>query len=111
VQTSQARRNPDPQLNLILESTMKTKLIAALLVAATASVAAPAFASGYGPAPFYRPAVGAPASQRGQSAQTVAVERAQEQDAQTAYGGVAGSASQSGSHVKQAASQSVFFGQ
>jgi hypothetical protein len=39
---------------------MKTKLIAALLVAASASIAAPAFASGYGPAPFYRPNVGAP---------------------------------------------------
>ena len=90
---------------------MKTKLIAALLVAATASVAAPAFASGYGPAPFYRPDVGAPASQRGQSVQTVAAERVQEQGAGTAYGGVAGSASQSGRHVKAAASQSVYFGQ
>ena len=90
---------------------MKTKLIAALLVAATASVAAPAFASGYGPAPFYRPDVGAPASQRGQSAQTVAAERVQEQGAQSAYGGVAGSASQSGSHAKAAGPQSVFFGQ
>jgi hypothetical protein len=45
---------------------MKTKLIAALLVAASATIAAPAFASGYGPAPFYRPGVGAPAwHQRG----------------------------------------------
>jgi len=51
---------------------MKTKFVAALLVALSASAAAPAFASGYGPAPFYRPSVGAPASQRGQSAQTVA---------------------------------------
>lgn len=55
---------------------MKTKIIAALLVAASATLAAPAFASGYGPAPFYHPAVGAPASQRGESAQTVAAERA-----------------------------------
>src|ERR1700730_18723612 len=54
---------------------MKNQLIAALLVAASASLAAPAFASGYGPAPFYRPSVGAPASQRGKSAQTIAAER------------------------------------
>lgn len=79
---------------------MKTKLIAALIVAASAAVAAPAFASGYGPAPFYRPNVGAPASQRGQSAQTVAAERAAQQDANVAYGGVANTASQSGSHAK-----------
>ena len=55
---------------------MTNKLIAALLVAACVSIAAPAFASGYGPAPFYRPSVAAPASQQGQSAQTVAAERA-----------------------------------
>lgn len=54
---------------------MKTKFIAALILAASASVAAPAFASGYGPAPFYRPDVGAPSSQRGPSAQTLAVEQ------------------------------------
>ena len=75
---------------------MKTKLIAALLVAVSAVVAAPAFASGYGPAPFYRPGVGAPASQQGQSVQTVAAERAAAD--QNAYGGVNGTSSQSGSH-------------
>lgn len=90
---------------------MKTKLIAALLVAASASVAAPAFASGYGPAPFYRPNVGAPASQQGVSAQTVAAERAQQQGVDASYGGVANSASQSGSHAKANAAQSVGFGQ
>jgi hypothetical protein len=55
--------------------TMKTKLIAALLIASSAALAAPAFASGLGPAPFYRPDVGAPASQRGQSAQTLEAEQ------------------------------------
>jgi hypothetical protein len=35
-----------------MESIMKTKILAALLVAASATLAAPAFASGYGPAPF-----------------------------------------------------------
>jgi hypothetical protein len=57
---------------------MKTKILAALLVATSVSIAAPAFASGYGPAPFYRPDVSAPASQRGQSAQTVAADRAEQ---------------------------------
>ncbi|WP_168791001.1 hypothetical protein [Paraburkholderia aromaticivorans] len=53
---------------------MKTKFIVALLVACSASLAAPAFASGYGPAPFYRPDVGESAAQRSQSAQTLAAE-------------------------------------
>ena len=74
---------------------MKTKILAALLVAASATLAAPAFASGYGPAPFYRPTVGAPASQRGESAQTVAAERAAT-DGNSAYGGVNDQASESG---------------
>jgi hypothetical protein len=99
------RRHSEPQLNLVLESMMKTKLIAALLVAASASIAAPAFASGYGPAPFYRPDVGAPASQRGVSAQTVAAERSAQQGADTAFGGVATTASQSGSHAKANSAQ------
>ncbi|HWT39582.1 MAG TPA: hypothetical protein VN289_25080 [Paraburkholderia sp.] len=76
---------------------MKTRLIAALLVAVSAAVAAPAFASGYGPAPFYRPAVGAPASQRGVSAQTVAAERNAAASANDAVGGVIGASSESGS--------------
>ncbi|WP_296661811.1 hypothetical protein [Paraburkholderia sp.] len=87
---------------------MKTKLIAALLVAASASIAAPAFASGYGPAPFYRPEVGAPASQHGMSAQTVAAERAQEANG-AAYGGVDSTLSQSGSHDKNGP-RSTYFG-
>jgi hypothetical protein len=33
---------------------MKTKLVVALLVGFSTSIAAPAFASGYGPAPSYR---------------------------------------------------------
>ena len=54
---------------------MKKMPIVALLVGALVSLSTSAFASGYGPAPFYRPSVGAPASQRGQSAQTIAAER------------------------------------
>jgi hypothetical protein len=93
---------------------MKTKLIAALLVAVSASIAAPAFASGYGPAPFYRPSVGAPASQQGQNAQTVAAERANAESNANAYGGVKNVSSQSGTRegTREAVSgpQSVFFG-
>jgi hypothetical protein len=89
---------------------MKTKFIAALLVAASASIAAPAFASGYGPAPFYRPSVGAPASQQGQNAQTVAAEQTNNQS--NAYGGVKAVSTQSGSRSEPATGpRSVFFGQ
>ncbi|MBN3756634.1 hypothetical protein G3N95_27110 [Paraburkholderia sp. Tr-20389] len=56
---------------------MKSKIIVAVLAASAASLAAPAFASGYGPSPYYRPDAGAPASQAGQSAQTLAAEAAQ----------------------------------
>lgn len=78
---------------------MKTKFVAALLVALSASAAAPAFASGYGPAPFYRPSVGAPASQRGQSAQTVAASADDAAGSQAAYGGVVSGHSESASRA------------
>jgi hypothetical protein len=78
---------------------MKARLIAALLVAVSASFAAPAFASGYGPAPFYNPQTGAPASQHGPDAQTVAAERAGTADMQQAYGGMATGQAQWGKHV------------
>ncbi len=91
---------------------MNTKFVAALILAASASVAAPAFASGYGPAPFYRADVGAPSSQRGISAQTLAAE--QGNAAVTSQSDVGGSvgASQSGSVRVQAAgpSNDIFFG-
>jgi hypothetical protein len=81
---------------------MKTRYIVALLVALSASVATSAFASGYGPAPSYNPSFGAPASQRGQSAQTVAAVAAERNDAtasQEAYGGVVAGHSQSASRA------------
>jgi hypothetical protein len=87
---------------------MKTKLIVALLVAVSASVATPAFASGNGPAPFYRPAVGAPASQRGQNVQTVATERGDVTGSQEAYGGVVAGLSQAGSHAAVTPSGNLF---
>jgi hypothetical protein len=90
---------------------MKTKLLAALLVAVSASIAAPAFASGYGPAPFYKPQDGAPAAQRGQSAQTLAVEQ-RDSAANVAFGGVKDASSQSGFRTQAAGTGpgSIYFG-
>ncbi len=87
---------------------MKTKLIVALLVAVSASATAPAFASGYGPAPFYKPSVGAPASQSGQSARTIAAERANVTGSEEAYGGAVSGLSQAGSHVAVTPRDSLF---
>jgi hypothetical protein len=90
---------------------MNKTLIASLLVAVSAALAAPAFASsGYGPAPSYNPLVGAPASQRGQSAQTIAAQNAEQNGGSNAnaraYGGVQSTTTQSGNrdHVNDAPS-------
>jgi len=88
---------------------MKKNLLASLLIAATASIAVPAFASGYGPAPSYRPSVGAPVSQQGINTQTIA---AQNNADANAYGGARSTVSQSGSSRDRSTNpQSVFFGQ
>jgi hypothetical protein len=79
---------------------MKTKFIAALVLAASASIAAPAFASGYGPAPSYRPDVGAPSSQRGISAQTLAAEQGTAAAAQSDVGGSVSVAQSGGARVQ-----------
>jgi hypothetical protein len=79
---------------------MKARLIVALFAALAASAAVPAFASGYGPAPAYRPSVGAPASQRGQSLQTLAAESGDiTSGAQMAYGGSVTGHSEAGGQV------------
>ena len=87
---------------------MKTKLIVALLVAVSACAAAPAFASSYGPAPFYKPSVGALASQSGQSARTVAAERDDVIASEEAYGGVVAGLSQAGSHTAVTSRDNLF---
>ncbi|WP_244817059.1 hypothetical protein [Caballeronia sp. Lep1P3] len=90
---------------------MKRNLLASLLIAASATLAAPAFASGYGPAPSYRPAVGAPSSQQGPSAQTFAAEEHAHGVDANAFGGSRDSLAQSGSRVQAANStNSVYFG-
>ena len=88
---------------------MNRNLIASVLVVVSAAVTAPAFASsGYGPAPSYNPIAGAPASQRGQSAQTVAVEQATYGANGTAYGGVANVSSETGSRAQSVNAQVSF---
>jgi hypothetical protein len=88
MQVHQIRSRRIPAITVFLEVVMKSKLIATLFLAATASLAAPAFASGYGPAPFYRPEVGAPSSQGGPSARTLAEEQNTAAETQSAVGGV-----------------------
>ena len=56
---------------------MKAKSIATLLVASAVSLAAPAFAGGYGQTSVSRTDVDAPVSQRGQAAQTKAASEGQ----------------------------------
>jgi hypothetical protein len=84
---------------------MKTTLFAALLAASAtlATVAAPAFASNYGPAPFYRPSVSdaRPVPQGAQGAQgaaepamTTAANDADADNARQSYGGVSDGSSQ-----------------
>jgi hypothetical protein len=89
---------------------MKRNLLATLLIAASATLAAPAFASGYGPAPSYRPAVGAPASQQGPSAQTIAAEQATSGRDSRAYGGSRDTLSQAGSRAQASDTNSIYFG-
>lgn len=86
---------------------MKTRILSVVLAALSAALVAPAFASGYGPAPFFNPTVGAPASQQGQNEQTIAAERLYGAD-NTSYGGVNSPSSQSGAYggAKAAAIQS-----
>jgi hypothetical protein len=89
---------------------MKTKLIAALLIASSAALAAPAFASGLGPAPFYRPEIGAPASQRGQSAQTLAAEQGNAVANRDVGGIEAGSSNSGGRVTANAVGESIYRG-
>lgn len=83
---------------------MMKQLVVAALISASAAIVSPAFASsGYGPAPHYDPLAGAPASQRGQSAQTVRagpVEIVAGAAASTqSYGGVRDTTSQSDARI------------
>jgi hypothetical protein len=87
--------------DLFLELVMKRKVFFAIVIATAAvTVTSPAFASGYGPAPYYWPEVGAPASQRGQSSLTLATELLDNSISYAAdVGGMAASTSESGGSV------------
>ncbi|WP_186150626.1 hypothetical protein [Burkholderia gladioli] len=90
----------------------KPYLIAAIVAAGIAAAPA-AFASGYGPAPHYDPLAGAPASQRGQSAQTLHAEAAQwmtdQADvANTAYGAEGHAGAESGARLAPVDTASLY---
>ncbi|KMY85797.1 hypothetical protein BUMB_00386 [Candidatus Paraburkholderia calva] len=92
---------------------MKRNLLATLLVAASATIAAPAFASGYGPGPvFYRLAVGVPTSQQGPQAKAIAAEEQANGVNTTAFGDSRDTLAQSGNRAEANGNnpQSVFFG-
>ena len=88
-------------------------LVAAAVLCASAATVSPAFASsGYGPAPHYNPFIGAPASQRGQSALTIRAEEASvmaDADVTTqSYGGRRDTTSQSGGRIAPHAPRSLY---
>jgi hypothetical protein len=88
-------------------------LVLAAVVAASAAIVSPAFASsGYGPAPRYNPVAGAPASQRGQSTLTVRAEQADllanTDVTSRSYGGMHDTTSQSGVRVAPPVSVSPY---
>lgn len=92
---------------------MKAKFIITLLIASSASLAASAFASGYGPAPFYRPDVGAPASQQGQTSQAMAAEEgraAMNDESRNGVGGDESVRSESGGRAPVNSIDSIFRG-
>ena len=60
------------------------------------------------PAPFYRPKIGAPASQRGQSAQTLAAEQVNGEGVNRGFGGVQAGSSHGGARATFAATDPLF---
>jgi hypothetical protein len=78
---------------------MNKRLIAAFLIAASATATGSAFASGYGPAPHYDPIAGAPASQRGPNSQTIVGAYAGADHDTQAFGGMSDTTSQSGTRL------------
>lgn len=86
---------------------MKRNSIVALFLTASALVTAPAFASGYGPSPGYRGTVGAPASQSGPSAQTLAAGR-DAAGSTTEYGGASQSRSEAGIRATSVTNDSLY---
>jgi hypothetical protein len=90
---------------------MSTRFFAAALIALSTAVAAPAFASGYGPAPSYRPDTGAPSSQSGPNAATLRADNhaaANANASNDAMGGVRDSSSQAGARVQFGSSHTIF---
>lgn len=79
---------------------MNKHLIAAFLIAASATATGSAFASsGYGPAPHYDPIAGVTASQRGPNSQTIVIDQAGADHGTRAFGGMSDTTSQSGTRL------------
>jgi hypothetical protein len=93
--------------NKLIGVVMKAKSIAALLVASSASLAAPAFAGGYGQTSVYRTDVGAPVSQRGQTAQTKAAAEGQGSVVDGSRSGVGGDESVRSQSGRRAPADSI----
>ncbi|MGN6804564.1 MAG: hypothetical protein ACTHJZ_01315 [Trinickia sp.] len=83
---------------------MKSKLIAGLLIATSAALAAPAFASGLGPAPFYRPVIADSSSHADVPVQAAAVQ--QQAAGSSDVGGTAVTVQSGGVHSSIARAQS-----
>jgi hypothetical protein len=87
----------------------RADLVSCFVVAAAACALTPAHASGYGPAPFYRPDAGAPSSERGISTQTIAAERSQRRAwGAEDVGGARDDTSQSGYRMSSPFDRSLF---
>lgn len=84
---------------------MNKRLVVGFAIALSSVFAGSAFASGYGPAPHYRPDVGAPASQHGVSAQTFAAEESAQ--GRGDFGNAPRTAQNQGGQVSAAASNQV----
>jgi hypothetical protein len=93
--------------NKLIGVIMKAKSIATLLVASAVSLAAPAFAGGYGQTSVSRTDVDAPASQRGQAAQTKAASEGQGSAVDGNHSGVGGAESVKSQSGRRAPADSI----
>jgi hypothetical protein len=94
-------------LNTLIGVVMKTKSVAALLVASSVSLTAPAFAGGYGQTSLHHADAGAPVSQHGETAQTKAAAEGQDSAGDANHGGVGGDESVRSQSGRRAPADSI----
>ncbi|MGF6368934.1 hypothetical protein OKW40_001684 [Paraburkholderia sp. RAU6.4a] len=90
---------------------MKPGFLNVVFLTMLATLSASTFASGFGPAPHYDPIIGAPASQRGLSVQTLAAERETAYSDRTSYGSSTNATAQAGTSKSVGAHLSSQIGQ